>query len=91
MIFEATINVQNLCVRILFDEMPSVRNVIDAIQIIFESNVELSIDLTELLTNLISQDTVFQVGEDLTIFKDGESVGSLSLQTRTLFKVLECS
>lgn len=88
MIFEATINVQNLCVRILFDDMPSIRNIVDATKIIFESNVEVSTGLTEILANLIDQETSLYIGGDLTILKDGESVGSLSLQTRTLFKVL---
>lgn len=87
-VYEATINVNQLCVRLLFNDTPSLLDVIDAIEIIFHTHDDVREGLKNILTTIQDDEPGFQAGDEIIFTENDVRTGSLVLQTRTLFEIV---
>lgn len=90
-VYEITIEVRNLCVRILFREPPMLGRICECISTIFADHVQVEEGMIELLLSIGDDEdrryTPFEVGDRVNFTEDDKSIGYMELQSRTLFDV----
>lgn len=88
-VYEITIEVRNLCVRILFREPPTLGHICHCISTIFADHVQVEEGMIELLLSIGDDDDrraiTFEVGDRVNFTEDDETIGYMELQSRTLF------
>jgi len=88
-LYEVTVQVQQLCVKILFNNIPTLGHVCDAICQIFADQQCVQHGMIELVLSVgdNSRDTKLEIGDEIRFTDDTGPIGYMDLQTRTLFDV----
>lgn len=88
-LYEVTIQVRALCVRMLFNSSPTLGQICDIVSHIFANNQEVELGILNLLLSIGDDEdrrnTTFKVGDDVKFVEDSQEIGFINLQTRTLF------
>jgi len=85
-IYEITIEVRQLALKMLFPQPPTIDQICEAIEIVFANNAAVRDGMIELLLNSSGErETTFEVGDTIKFQEAGEPIGFIDLQTRTLF------
>ena len=88
-VYEITIEVRNLCVRILFRKPPTLGRICECISTIFADHVQVEEGMIELLLSIGDDEDrraiTFEVGDRVNFTENNESIGYMELQSRTLF------
>lgn len=90
-VYEITIEVQHLCVRILFTNPPTIGHICECINIIFADHTHVENGIIELLLSIGDDGNrraiTFEVGDRVNFIENDQPIGFLELQSRTLFDV----
>lgn len=90
-VYEVTITVKQLCVRMLFKGPPSVERIIDTVKVIFADHQPAQDGIIELILSVGDQEEwkkqVLNEGDVVHFSQDDEPIGQMDVQTRTLFDV----
>lgn len=88
-IHEVTIEVKQLCVRMLFTGPPSIERICTTIETIFADHTAAKDGLIEIILSVGDQEDwkaqVLNVGDKVTFSDDDGPMGFMDVQTRTLF------
>ena len=88
-LYEVTIQVRGLCVRMLFNASPTLGRICDCVSNIFANNQEIELGILNLLLSIGDDEdrraTTFKVGDDIKFVENDQQIGYVNLQTRTLF------
>jgi hypothetical protein len=88
-LYEITVHVRALIVKMLFNAPPTLKRICDCISTIFANNIEVEQGILALMLSVGDNgpETVFEVGDEIKFEQDGTSIGFIGLETRTLFEV----
>ena len=88
-LYEVTIEVQPLMVRILFNAPPTVQRLCEAVETVFAEHTNAKDGLLELILSVGDQEEwkaqVLNVGDVVNFSNDDGPIGQMDVQTRTLF------
>lgn len=87
-VFEITIDLGNVNIRLLFQAEPSLQIVRDTIEKVFETNERAKQELVTLLLSVgddVPPETIMRVGDEIMFSNDEGPIGKMDLQSRTLF------
>lgn len=85
-VYEITIEIRNIAVKILFRNPPAFKRICECVSIIFADHPHVEAGMTELVMSTGDELTVLNVGDRVEFTEDGEGlVGFMDLQSRTLF------
>ena len=87
-LFEITVEVHSLIVKLLFNQPPTIQRVCDAISTVFAGHVDVEQGIIALLLSLSDNagSTVLEVGDEIKFEEDETPIGFIGLETRTLFE-----
>jgi hypothetical protein len=87
-LFEVTVEVRNLAVKMLFNQPPTVKMVCAAVYIIFSAKRDVAEGLTGFISGVSHGETDLKrlkVGVSVPFMEEGTQIGFIDLETRTLF------
>ncbi len=86
-LYEVTVQVQQLCVKILFNNIPTLGHVCDAMCQIFANEQRVQHGMIELVLSVgdDNRDAKLKIGDEIRFVDAGVPIGHIELQTRTLF------
>ncbi len=88
-LYEITIQVRQFCVKILFNDIPTIGSICDAVSQIFANELHVQKGMLELVLS-VGDDTdrratKLEIGDEVRFTEDDQPIGLMDLQTRTLF------
>ena len=85
-LFEVTVEVRNLCVKLLFKSPPSMGRVCECIECIFSSHEYVKTNLVNMVLSVVdTEDETLGVDDTRQFREGGEIIGYIGMATRTLF------
>lgn len=88
---EITIEIRNLCVKILFDRPPTIGRICECIGDIFTQHPNVERGIIALLLSVGDdkdrRELVLKIGDRIDFSEDDKPIGYMDMQSRTLFYV----
>lgn len=86
-LYEVTIEVRQLVVKLLFNDAPTIKDVCESIKIVFAKYEH--IDIRDGMIKLLSEISIdkLAVGDKIEFKETFQPIGFIDLQTRTLFQI----
>lgn len=88
-LYEVTIQVNALCIKMLLDDVPTLGRICECISIMFADNTEIETGVISLLLSIGDDEdrhnTKFLAGDEIRFTEDDKVIGHMDIQTRTVF------
>ena len=88
-LFEVTIEVRNLALKMLFNQPPTVEVVCEKVFSVFNESPNVALGMTDLIYGVFMDDKSLErleVGTEVPFMDGNTQIGFLDLKTRTLFR-----
>ncbi len=84
-VYESTVQVKNLILKMLFDKPPTLKRICDCVDVVFADNEDVAAGMIALVLSVGDQGMVMEIQDQINFFEDDIPIGFIDLQTRTLF------
>ncbi len=88
-LFEVTVEVRNLAVKMLFNQPPVIAHVCQKIMLVFKDNIQVATGLAAYVSQKFPGDGDLEripPGPDVPIMEDDAPIGFIGMATRSLFR-----